>query len=311
MLVAATGLHGDTMRPLYLHARYTTFGPYGKKKSEGTLEYVWLNKSTWRATYTEQRLGWTQWSTDKGRYRTAGETYEPPYPDRLLPGALLDPLHLSGAPRQAPDFFAKEEIGAATVSCFRNSAVVQLNAAAVSEGQDDPSRFCTVGGRPLLELAQGDYTLIQSRFASFAGRIVALHSTVLDLPDHILDVDVDTLRSPSPAEVSSCEPNADALPVESAASTEQTVRNPHRVHWVAPIYPAAMKEKRVQGTVRIEGTIGVDGKVTITSLLHSPDPALTDSVRQAVGQWRYTPAIKNGLPFVTHTQINVKFVLGR
>ncbi len=79
----------------------------------------------------------------------------------------------------------------------------------------------------------------------------------------------------------------------------------------APInYPALARQARITGTVRVEATIGTDGRVKSARAISGPPllrPAAVDSVRQ----WVYTPALLNGKPAETTTQVDLLFTGGR
>jgi TonB family protein len=77
---------------------------------------------------------------------------------------------------------------------------------------------------------------------------------------------------------------------------------------VAPRYPQAAKEARVQGQVKLEATIDKAGKVANLKLL-SGDPELADAAIKAVSQWEYETTLLNGNPVAVVTQIDVNFTL--
>jgi protein TonB len=77
---------------------------------------------------------------------------------------------------------------------------------------------------------------------------------------------------------------------------------------VTPLYPAAAKIGRIQGTVRFEATISKTG--TIRNLQVEAGPlALIQAASDAVKQWVYRPTLLNGEPIEVVTQIEVTFSL--
>lgn len=80
---------------------------------------------------------------------------------------------------------------------------------------------------------------------------------------------------------------------------------------VAPVYPEAGRQAGVEGVVRLEATIRRDGSVGAIRVLESPgkrygfDQAAIDAVRQ----WRYRPALKDGRPVKTSLAITLEFTL--
>ena len=78
---------------------------------------------------------------------------------------------------------------------------------------------------------------------------------------------------------------------------------------VAPKYPPAAKEARVQGVVVLRTVIlasGTPGEITVVS---SPSDDLSQASLEAVRQWRYEPTLLNGNPVEVVTDINVNFTL--
>jgi protein TonB len=75
-----------------------------------------------------------------------------------------------------------------------------------------------------------------------------------------------------------------------------------------PVYPAAAKEARVQGTVTLEIEITEDGMVRDISSATGP-PELIQSAVDAVKQWVYKPTLLNGQPVTVATTVEVHYTL--
>jgi protein TonB len=73
-----------------------------------------------------------------------------------------------------------------------------------------------------------------------------------------------------------------------------------------PVYPGLARNARVSGTVRVEATIGPDGKVRSARALQGP-PLLRQAAADAVKKWLYQPAMLNGQPTESTTQIDLLF----
>lgn len=86
------------------------------------------------------------------------------------------------------------------------------------------------------------------------------------------------------------------------------IRQPAKIHDVAPLYPAIAQAARVQGIVIIQATIGVDGAVVDATVLRSV-PLLDEAALAAVRQWRYTPTRLNGEPVAVIMTVTVNFQL--
>ena len=79
---------------------------------------------------------------------------------------------------------------------------------------------------------------------------------------------------------------------------------------VTPIYPAAAKERRSQGTVLLDVLIGKDGvPAGVEPKPSDVDPDLTAAAVEAVRQWRYKPTLLNGEPVEVQTTVEVNFTL--
>jgi len=84
------------------------------------------------------------------------------------------------------------------------------------------------------------------------------------------------------------------------------VAAPERVKYVPPVYPADAQQARVGGIVIIEAIIDESGNVAMTKLLKSV-PMLDDAALSAVGQWKYTPTLLNGVAVPVLMTVTVNF----
>jgi protein TonB len=78
---------------------------------------------------------------------------------------------------------------------------------------------------------------------------------------------------------------------------------------VDPIYPAAAQAEKVQGVVILQALIGTDGHVHNVTVLRSVDPRLDQAATDAVTQWIYSPALRNGQPVAVTVTVTVNFAL--
>lgn len=78
---------------------------------------------------------------------------------------------------------------------------------------------------------------------------------------------------------------------------------------VQPLYPAAAKNTRTQGTVELEATISRDGVPLELRVVSSPSDDLSQSSLEAVRQWRYRPTLLNGNPVEIRTSVIVNYTL--
>jgi protein TonB len=86
------------------------------------------------------------------------------------------------------------------------------------------------------------------------------------------------------------------------------IKEPSKIHHVAPVYPAIAQSAKISGIVIIEATIGRDGTVIETRVLRSV-PLLDKAAVDAVRQWRFTPTLLNGVPVPIVMTVTVNFEL--
>jgi periplasmic protein TonB len=77
---------------------------------------------------------------------------------------------------------------------------------------------------------------------------------------------------------------------------------------VQPVYPPQARADHVEGDVVLQLRLSKDGSVKEIKALRG-DPALVESAKQAVAQWRYRPFLLNGKAVEAETQVFVKFRL--
>ncbi len=65
---------------------------------------------------------------------------------------------------------------------------------------------------------------------------------------------------------------------------------------------------RHEGEVVIHATVSEVGQVSRMKLLHG-DPILGKAAMDAIRQWRYHPALLNGVPTASETDITLNFKL--
>ncbi len=76
---------------------------------------------------------------------------------------------------------------------------------------------------------------------------------------------------------------------------------------VDPSYPRAVREAGIRGVVKVECVINDGGAPTDCRVTESPDPRLKKSAIDAVSQWRYKPALRNGQKVSVMVTLEVAF----
>lgn len=82
-------------------------------------------------------------------------------------------------------------------------------------------------------------------------------------------------------------------PLPAPSPRRSDLQGPTLIYRVAPLYPVAARQQRLQGEVRVRATVGKDGMLRNLKPL-SGDPRLIPAALSAIGQWRYKPATLNG-----------------
>ncbi len=82
----------------------------------------------------------------------------------------------------------------------------------------------------------------------------------------------------------------------------------HRVYAVDPEFPEIARENDLAGYVDLEFTVHPDGSVTdVTVLKAKPVGVFETAAVAAVGQWRYQPIERAGLPVTEHARLRLNF----
>jgi protein TonB len=78
---------------------------------------------------------------------------------------------------------------------------------------------------------------------------------------------------------------------------------------VSPLVPPMARQKRISGTVLLRVLVDENGKPAKVEVLRdvTPNVGLGASSVQALGQWRWKPATKNGVKVKTWLAVQVPF----
>lgn len=89
---------------------------------------------------------------------------------------------------------------------------------------------------------------------------------------------------------------------QSAATSTQ----PICVSAVLPGYPLLAKNQHVEGDVQVDAVIDVNGRVTAAKAVSGP-VLLQQAAVDALRQWKYRPATRNGKPLPMHLSVTIRF----
>jgi serine/threonine-protein kinase len=84
---------------------------------------------------------------------------------------------------------------------------------------------------------------------------------------------------------------------------------PVRIRDVLPIYPPASRAALIAGNVVLQVAVAVDGTVTDATVVRTAHQSLNEAARRAVRQYRYKPALRNGVPEPSTVETTVSFRL--
>ncbi len=78
-----------------------------------------------------------------------------------------------------------------------------------------------------------------------------------------------------------------------------------------PAYTNEARKNKIQGVVVLLVTVTLEGRVGNIRLVKSPDQSLSEKAIEAVKEWRFKPATKDGVPLTVMVPIEVGFHLYR
>ena len=88
---------------------------------------------------------------------------------------------------------------------------------------------------------------------------------------------------------------------------EEDLSQPMATRKVDPAYPMQLMRENVHGTVILYAVIHADGTVGNVRVLRGVDERLDRFAMQAVSQWKFEPATKNGAPVDVEATFQIPF----
>lgn len=86
---------------------------------------------------------------------------------------------------------------------------------------------------------------------------------------------------------------------------------PKSIKKVPAKYPDVAKQRRLEGVVGLSILVSETGKVLEVKIVKSTNPILDDSAMEAVKQWTYQPATKDGVPVKVWLPVSMSFQRSR
>jgi TonB family protein len=100
-----------------------------------------------------------------------------------------------------------------------------------------------------------------------------------------------------------------ARPTPAAAGPSDVTTPARPLEQAKPLYPFAMLRSGLQGEVVVQFMVNPSGRVQEAAIVRSNNPAFDQPALDAVRQWRFQPATRNGQPVESHHQVPVIFAV--
>ena len=94
---------------------------------------------------------------------------------------------------------------------------------------------------------------------------------------------------------------------DSSTRDATDLSQPAATRKVDPAYPLELMRQNVAGTVILYAVIRADGSIGNVRVLRSADPRLDRFAREALSQWKFDPATKNGTPVDIEATFQIPF----
>ncbi len=95
--------------------------------------------------------------------------------------------------------------------------------------------------------------------------------------------------------------------LDSAFSMSEIDQKPRAVFQAAPIYPAEVRSKKLDGVVAVIFVVDAGGKVLNPRVEKSSHPAFEKPAMDAVKQWKFEPGIKAGQRVACKMRVSIRF----
>ncbi len=100
-----------------------------------------------------------------------------------------------------------------------------------------------------------------------------------------------------------------ASPSASPQPPAANVTQPRKLSGDQPAYTPEARAAKIEGTVLLGVVVNADGSLGDIRVVHSLSPDLDQKAIEAVSQWKFVPATRDGKPVSVQAQIEVNFRL--
>ena len=95
--------------------------------------------------------------------------------------------------------------------------------------------------------------------------------------------------------------------MDQAFSMADLDQKPRVVYQPAPVYPAALRSRKIDGIVTVIFVVDANGRVANARVEKSSDPAFDKPALDAVRKWKFEPAMKEGRKVSTKMRAPIRF----
>ncbi len=97
---------------------------------------------------------------------------------------------------------------------------------------------------------------------------------------------------------------------EEIFSLPELDQQPRALFQAAPLYPFELRRKNVEGTVYVLFVVDQEGRVVNPTVERSTHHAFEKPAIDAVRQWKFEPAVRNGKPVQARLRVPIRFARG-
>ncbi|HEY2116588.1 MAG TPA: TonB family protein, partial [Candidatus Angelobacter sp.] len=90
---------------------------------------------------------------------------------------------------------------------------------------------------------------------------------------------------------------------------DPSVKAPRALHTPEPKFSRSARKQRIEGTVTLSMIIGIDGRAHDLKVVKSLEPSLDANAIEAVKNWKFAPATKDGHPVAVEMRLEVDYKL--
>ncbi|HEY0759942.1 MAG TPA: energy transducer TonB [Acidisarcina sp.] len=302
----ANSLTAADMKPWHLRARYQQTDPEGTTKSPGVIEIWWAGPENYKVSYTRKEFTQTEYRVGDKMLLTGEEAW-PPVLERNVLGLLVQPL--AGIQSPVKLSFTEKEISLSgqKLECYTGTTAAEPHKASTVRA------YCFKIPDPTLRLiidTQGSITSF-NKFADLQSHHLATHINKELSKTRAIDVLVEQVDSSLAAEASTLAPPADARLLPAAAPSlgggwVSPVLPPRVLHHVEPDFHPDSWDHPFDVVVAITLLVSTTGAPADLNAIGGP-PELQREALQAVGKYRFKPAMYLGKPLEVEISVDIRF----